>query len=417
VVVAMAYGPGQTRIATLEGDALTLYASADFEVRDGIGVLYGRLGSRRIGRAASDALAPRVLGDPAPLGAPDGVVTAGDAWIGYAAGAGIVVAEEEGEERASLRLRSAARRLLAAADAGPVMLHTDHLGNLVLATDATGSERGRRRFALPTGEDRSAGFVDAYGLGGQESIASLGLVRFAYRWLDPVTRRWMQPDPIATYTVTIDAERADEAADPYAYVGNRFLAFTDPLGLSRTSVRDRMNDRLHKFFSFEINRSEMVDHIKDGSIQSYMQHAVVASLRSEGLKVAPFQRGIMDRVLGRGRNHIVVGDGTDAIVVDIRAQARDSRDRDFHVPSRGSLTNLRQGNTVAGKISRDGIGIVVARYGALVDQPALKAAWLQRIKFLWNGPNGWGPSDLVAPNFDGLNETYYFDMNDYGGRR
>jgi RHS repeat-associated protein len=236
VVAEMAYGSGPMRIATLEGEALTLYVSADFEVRDGIGVLYGRLGDQRVGRSVTDALAPRVLGDPAPLDAPDGVVTAGDAWIGHAAAGGFVPADGEDDAKTALRLRSAARRLLAVADAGSVALHADHLGDLVLATDASGEERGRRRFALPTGEERSAGFVDVYGFGGQESIASLGLVRFAYRWLDPVTRRWMQPDPAATYTAAIDTDRADEAADPYAYVGNRFLAFTDPLGLARTKL-------------------------------------------------------------------------------------------------------------------------------------------------------------------------------------
>lgn len=227
------YGLGMARVATLEGGSLTVHASSDFEIRDATGVMYARLGDRRIFREASAALSTVILSDVAPEGSADGLITAGDAWLAHASRAGIASSIRVASEPADY-LRATARRMLIDAGDESVSLHADHLGNLSVATDGEGNERGRRRYSMPWGEDRTSGHVDAYGPFGQEESGVSGLHRFAYRWLDPISRRWTSSDPAFTAVRGLSAERAGEAGNLYAYVGNNFVNATDPTGLAKT---------------------------------------------------------------------------------------------------------------------------------------------------------------------------------------
>ena len=223
-VAQFSYAAGMSRVARIEGNAVTLYASEDYELRDGIGVLYVRLGRQRVARRESDALATELLGDPAPRGHGDGELNAADAWIAHS---------ESGDAAdPGTLLRSAGRRLLAEAGDGHVALHSDHLGSLVAATDERGDERGRSRFVLPTGEDRESGFVDAYGLSGQEMIVSIGLLQFEHRWLEPRTLRWTRPDPAFEQTNALHAAGLNEATNRFAFVGNNIINNVDPQGLT-----------------------------------------------------------------------------------------------------------------------------------------------------------------------------------------
>ena len=231
LVAEFAYGAGTSRLATVEGEGITLYVTPDFEVRDGIAVSYVRLAGHRIARSESAILAPELLGDLAPQGSPDGAIDVADAWMAHAARTGIVPASSTPSADPSVTLRGAARRLLAEAGDGSVALHTDHLGNLVAATDASGAERGFRRFAVPNGENRSRGFVDVYGSFGQEEFPSLGLVRFEHRWLDVATRRWTRPDPLFQYVGAISAEHLGDLTNPYGYAAQSFVSLVDPTGL------------------------------------------------------------------------------------------------------------------------------------------------------------------------------------------
>lgn len=229
-VVRFSYGIGSSRVSRVEGSAVTLYASDDYEMRDGIGVVHARVGERRVARLESDAMAAEVLGDPAPRGRGNGEVDAADAFIANASAAGVLPETVVSASPATL-LRSAARRLLLEAGDGRVALHTDHLGSVVAATDARGQERGRRRFALDAGGDRERGFVDDYGFSGQETIASVGLVRFEHRALDARTMRWTSPDPLFENVESLEPSHSIDAADRYAYVHNNPTNLVDPDGL------------------------------------------------------------------------------------------------------------------------------------------------------------------------------------------
>lgn len=232
LLAGFGYGAGPERVASLEGNSMTLYASADFEVRDGMAVTYARLGRRRVARFESSVIATTLLGDPAPVDAGDGEVNAADGWVLRAANAGLLEADPSRvRARAGLMLRAAARRLLLDEGDAYAALHADHLGSIVAATDAEGDVRGRRHFATSGAMDLADGYVDRYGFTGQEEFRELGLVRFRHRWLDPTTRRWTQPDPAFNHVHSLSVRRSRESADPYAYVNNRFPNYIDREGL------------------------------------------------------------------------------------------------------------------------------------------------------------------------------------------
>lgn len=225
------YGAGMSRVATVRGNSITLYASRDFELRDGIGVTYVRVGDERKARVESDRLAAALLEDSAPVGEADGVIRAGDAWVAYAQQQKWLPGQRTSAASERVMLRAAVRRLLSESGDGKVMLHNDHLKNLVAATDRDGNVRGQRRYEMTSGSRQRRGFVDVYGFSGQEEFPELGLVRFRYRWLDVATQRWTRADPAFELTTSLTPRRVGEIADRYGYVANNPANFVDPTGL------------------------------------------------------------------------------------------------------------------------------------------------------------------------------------------
>lgn len=212
------------RVAKEEGDFTTWYLDDDFEVRDGIAVTYARVGTSRVARFETDALAATVLSDLSG----DQAIDIADAWLGQAAALGLLQPSQAPSKVGAL-LASSARRLLME-DA--TYLHADHLHSLVAATTAEGAVRGEQSF-YPTGTVRQAqGFVDRNGFTGQEFDEATGLIHFRHRELDPFTGRWDRPDP-AFAELTIDNVRYHgQATTAYAYAGNTFQTTFDPTGLA-----------------------------------------------------------------------------------------------------------------------------------------------------------------------------------------
>lgn len=242
-VARFAYGGNQERVAKREANSLIYYISPDFEVRDGIGVLYARMGSERVARLQSDTLATVLLSDLAPLSgagvsAPDGEINAADAWIAHAAENGLIDLTDSGggagtathSDPAAL-LRSSARRLLMEADAGPVYLHGDHLGSLTLATGKDGEVRGERGY-YPFGDVRAeSGYVDSHGFTGQERDDSTGLLQFQHRYLDTGTGRWLSPDPLFSVASSSLIGKLGDSTTAYAYVSGNVTNAIDKTGL------------------------------------------------------------------------------------------------------------------------------------------------------------------------------------------
>ncbi len=146
-------------------------------------------------------LAPAELGDgDRVVPNPDGLVTAGDAWIAQAVETEVLALDQDQPSAPVLELlAAAARRELAAvpAEARKVTyFHYDHLGSLVAVSDADG-EVVERRTQYPYGLDRTPNLPREaeYLFTGKEHDRSTGLVYFGARYYSPRLGRWTSADP------------------------------------------------------------------------------------------------------------------------------------------------------------------------------------------------------------------------------
>jgi RHS repeat-associated protein len=99
-------------------------------------------------------------------------------------------------------------------------LHTDNLGSVRLITDTTGTVVGTNTYnphgkrVAHTGADSNIGFTGAW------TDPTTGLVYLRARDYDPTTGQFLTIDPLA-----------DATGQPYTYVNNNPLQYTDPAGL------------------------------------------------------------------------------------------------------------------------------------------------------------------------------------------
>ena len=255
------YGAEEERIAKIENGGLVLYIFEDFEVRDGIGTTYARMDNHRVARQENAGFAVDVLSDLAPNGDPDGKITAADAWLAYADAEELVDVDGDGDPSDVERLLSSAARRSVVQDA---FLHSDNLQNIVLATDDDSDILGERAFYLTGVERFDEGYADDYGFTGQQKDDSTGLIHFQHRYLDPVTGRWISPDPMFA-TVTADLLRkAGEATTAYAYVAGNFVNNLDPTGLGKTTPETK-NEKNEKKDDAKSGSSKSDDKSKNAS--------------------------------------------------------------------------------------------------------------------------------------------------------
>lgn len=231
------WGAGDERIKRTEGTSTTLYAEPNFEIRDGIGNLYVRLGDLRVARAQTAATASLVLSDLAPAAGSgsakavmgDRVIDIADAWMAKAAALNVVqLSGGPTPSPVTALLASASRRLLVD---DVTWMHADHLRTVVASTDVNGGVRAEQSF-YPFGETRNTtGFVDAYGFTGAEHVQGTGLLHAGARELDPTTGRWTSVDPLFLASTEDNIDDYGQSLGGYIYVGNNFANFSDPTGL------------------------------------------------------------------------------------------------------------------------------------------------------------------------------------------
>jgi RHS repeat-associated protein len=238
-VASSAYDPEGVRIRKREGGHEDLFLTTDFEIRDGMAITYVQLDEDRRVRIEEPAFAADVLPDLAPASgpdtgltpAPDGLITAGDAWMVQAAAAGTLdFTPGPTAVDPMVLLHASARRMLYGTDPRIVFLHVDSLGSTVAATDDQGALLGRAEF-YPYGQVRLAqGEVDVHGFTGKEVDKTTGLLDFGARYLDPMTGRWTAPDPSFQVQGDTDEDRVEEATSAYAFVDANPLNSRDPDG-------------------------------------------------------------------------------------------------------------------------------------------------------------------------------------------
>jgi RHS repeat-associated protein len=233
------YGEANDRLVKDEDGHQTLYLAADFEVRDGTAVTYVEIGQDRLARVEEPAFAATALSDLAPasgtdlalVSAPDGIITAADAWLAAAAKAGSLGFTDEAPlDSPTVLLNASVNRMLGGLDSKVTWLHADHRGDLVAETDGSGKVTSRTEF-YPYGMERSAqGKGDPHGFTGKETDESTGLTYFGARYLDPWTGRWTAPDPSFLVASQITETNLAEMTGAYLYGGDNPLTMVDKTG-------------------------------------------------------------------------------------------------------------------------------------------------------------------------------------------
>lgn len=235
------YGAGEARVRKHEGGSTTVYVTPDYEVRDGAAQIYVTIGDRQLARIEFTDTAAKLLSDVAPAAlttskatpAPDGHITAGDAWI--AQWASLTGHEIAGVTPSSADdLLAAAARSLFTDDPGPeVVTYYSHdvTGSFVAGTDAAGKTiatlvehpYGTRRFA-------TGGAPEDLRYHGKE-IDAVGLVYVGARYAHPQLGRWISPDPeFASITNLAAFDTPDQVSGAYLFLDNDPVTSADDDG-------------------------------------------------------------------------------------------------------------------------------------------------------------------------------------------
>lgn len=102
----------------------------------------------------------------------------------------------------------------------------DHVGSIVARTDSSGNILSKYKYA-PFGESPSlTGTI--FGFTGQRFDAETGLYHFKARYYDPVTGRFLQPDPIGY----------GDGLNLYRYARNSPHRYNDPSGNESDEVKE-----------------------------------------------------------------------------------------------------------------------------------------------------------------------------------
>ena len=175
-------------------------------------------------------VAPAAGSDAALSAAPDGLISAGDAWIAQAVGVGALsLANATTLSPVGDLLDAAARRLLHGLDETVRYEHRDHLGSVASVTDEAGQQVQRTQY-YPFGALRHVtGDEPEQGYTGKERDDT-GLVHFGARYLDPLAGRWDAPDPHFDVSGPEQADRLAESLCDYSFMLGRPLCGVDQNG-------------------------------------------------------------------------------------------------------------------------------------------------------------------------------------------
>lgn len=238
-VAAFDYGDGKKRIIKRVNGVTTYYLTSRFEVRNGTAISYLDIGGDHVVSVKNNGFAAKMLSDLAPATGtddaiepqPDKLITAGDAWIAQAVGAGVLALKKK-QEASNVRalLLASAKRMIEGTKPVVTWLHRDYRGDTVAETDATGKVVSSSQY-YPYGALRySTGDIDPYGYTGKETDKSTGLVYFGKRYAEPVTGQWTSPDPMFSVAGDSVFDNPAEAVNPYAFSKNNPVSYVDSDG-------------------------------------------------------------------------------------------------------------------------------------------------------------------------------------------
>src|SRR5690554_4446408 len=140
--------------------------------------------------------------------------------------------------------------------------HSDHLGSSTYLTDNFGRPSHYYE-TLPFGEmivehnqstyykspyptTNTGDYDNAYKFNGKELDDATGMYYYGARYYDPRMSIFVSVDPLAKQTM-----------EPYSYVGNNPIMFTDPTGMSKDGIEnDYLLDENNKVVGVKYNNNE-----------------------------------------------------------------------------------------------------------------------------------------------------------------
>lgn len=185
----------------------TFYVHEALEVREGVPMMFFKLAGMRVAQITAPKLKSIFFDDLAPatgqtktlVPQPDGMISAGDAWLYHANRQGYLNLPAKKRPVAldltRDMLKASAHRMLNGDTPETHYYHADHLHSVRAVTDSQGSVVGRAHYYPYGGIRKQMGERPVYGYMGAERERETGFLRFHLRSLDPATGRWLSPDP------------------------------------------------------------------------------------------------------------------------------------------------------------------------------------------------------------------------------
>ncbi|MCA9514459.1 MAG: VCBS repeat-containing protein [Myxococcales bacterium] len=242
------YGDGSERVWSRSDDVTTWFLSDSFEINDGVGTFYVKLGDQSVARHDYADTAVLVLSDVAPVTdggdsvtvAGDDRIDAADAWIAYAADKGFITLASGAPTPSSADELLSASAALSLIDWGErtTWLLRNHVDTVVAVTDEDGAvvERSLRYpFGLPRWSSTNA--AEPFGFTDKRTDPASGLVHIGQRQYDPLLARWNAVDP-KYETIDSEDEFSEgpwEAFGGYSYIQNNPVEGQDETGMNRLS--------------------------------------------------------------------------------------------------------------------------------------------------------------------------------------
>ncbi|MFO0747345.1 MAG: toxin TcdB middle/N-terminal domain-containing protein [Myxococcota bacterium] len=218
------YGSAMDRVRSQTASGDTLFVTDRFQIEEGVASFYVSVGNESIARHQYSDLATTVLSDVAPVGAHDDKITAGDAWVAYAASQGILDASDA-PAASPVEHLLAASASLGLIDWGErvTWLHRDVIDNVVAVTDEDGAVVERTdRYPYGFVRGTSTNLAERRGFTDKRSD-EVGLVTIGNRTYDPLVGRWTAPD------LAFEAIGPDELEAPFEAMGTYLYAWNSPL--------------------------------------------------------------------------------------------------------------------------------------------------------------------------------------------
>lgn len=225
------YGAGRDRVKKQEDGHVAYYVAPDFEVRDGVAIVYVTVGDRKVVKIEDTAFATKMFDDVAPgyevdgkyFSTPDGVITAGDGWVAFL-------------QKRDPFTRAPSPRAYCQFDAATTecqyltYILTDHLGSTIWVFGPDGAQVQSEWY--PYGAKRlvSTSIFEDIRFADKEIDNSSGLRYHGSRYASTFLAIWTQPDRAFALLHTPDELLLRDALSRSSFVQLNPITNVDPDG-------------------------------------------------------------------------------------------------------------------------------------------------------------------------------------------